>query len=422
MEKKDFVDEVKIYVKAGDGGNGCVSFRREKYVPFGGPDGGNGGKGGDVYIEASKDLNNLLHLYLNPHIKAENGEHGKGSNKYGKKGEDKIIYVPVGTTIYDENNNLIYDLTNDGERVLIAKGGKGGKGNASFKSSTNQAPDYAEKGEKGEEKKIKLSLRIIADVGLVGFPNAGKSTLLSVITKARPKIADYPFTTLNPNIGICIHKEKSIIVADIPGLIEGASEGKGLGHNFLKHISRTKVLLHLIDPLGFYDIDPLKGIKIIDKELKKYSDELASKKKILAVSKADLPQAKEVYEKIKKKYKNTRVFLFSSVTGYGINEILDYIISIIDKIRIEIKEEKKKPDNIIKLEKAFNVIKEGNIFYIYGDAVEKFVNKTDINNENAMKRLMNIFKKIGVIKELKKKKIKEGDTVIIGKNEFIWKE
>ncbi|MCX7647192.1 MAG: GTPase ObgE [Elusimicrobiales bacterium] len=420
MDIKNFVDEVKIYVKAGDGGNGCVSFRREKYVPFGGPDGGNGGKGGDVYIEASKEFNTLTHLALNPHIKAERGEHGKGSNKYGKNAKDVLIYVPCGTVVKDIKGDIIADMLNHGEKILIAKGGNGGRGNAMFKSSINRAPDFAEKGEKGEEKTILLSLRVIADIGLVGFPNAGKSTLLSRITKATPKIADYPFTTLNPNIGICMYKGKTLIVADIPGLIEGASEGKGLGHEFLKHISRTKLLIHLVDPMGYYDITPEKSIKIIDKELKKYSEEVYSKTKILAVTKSDITGSEEVYKKIKSKFKKNKVFLISSVTGKGINEMLDYVISAISKIKSDYHKPAEE-NNLIKVDRGFEIVKKEGIFFVYGLEIEKMVNKTDINNETAMKRLFNIFKKIGLIKQLLKKGIKEGDSVIIGKTEFVWK-
>lgn len=419
MEIKNFIDEVKIYIKAGDGGNGAASFRREKYVPFGGPDGGNGGKGGDVYIEASKDFNTLTHLALNPHIRAERGEHGKGSNKYGKKAKDTVIYVPCGTVVQDINGKIIADMINHGDRILIAKGGAGGRGNAMFKTSTNRAPDFAEKGERGEEKTILLSLRVIADIGLIGFPNAGKSTLLSRITNATPQIADYPFTTLNPNIGVCFHKGKTLVVADIPGLIEGASEGKGLGHEFLKHISRTKLLIHLIDPSGFYDIKPLDSVNIIAKELKKYSTDVYLKERILAVNKSDITGAEEVYKKIKSKFKKNRVFLISAVTGKGINEMLDYVISKIDKIKVKYEKIEINPD-ILKVNKGFEIVKKNDSFYVYGESIEKLVYRTDINNETAVKRLLNILKKIGLIKQLLKSGIKEGDTVVIGGTEFIW--
>lgn len=422
--EKEFLDKIKLYLKAGDGGNGCVSFRREKFVPLGGPDGGNGGKGGDIYIVASKDINNFIHLSFKPHIRAEDGEDGKGSNMDGKSANDTFIYVPCGTVVKDENENFICELLKDGEKFLIAKGGRGGRGNSSFKSSVNQAPDFREMGEKGEEKTIILELKLIADVGLVGFPNAGKSTFLSRVTKATPKIADYPFTTLSPNIGVCFYKGKSFIIADIPGLIEGASKGKGLGHEFLRHISRTKILLHLVDPYGFYDIDPLNGIKIIENELKEYSTTLSKKKKIIVINKADLTGSDEVYLKIKKKYKNRKVFLVSSVTGQGIQELLDYLVSIIDKISLEDEKENlnERKVKVIKVEKAFSVEKKNGKFYIYGKKIENLCARTDTSNENALRRFFNILKKIGVVKELFKNGIKDGDTVVIGNFEFEWKD
>jgi GTP-binding protein len=424
MDLKKFVDKVKIFLKAGDGGDGCVSFRREKFVPMGGPDGGNGGRGGDIYIVASKDINNLVNLALNPHIRAEDGEDGKGSNMDGKNGRDFFIYVPCGTVIKDENENFISELLNDGQNFLIAKGGRGGRGNSSFKSSTNQAPRFRELGEKGEEKTIILELKLIADVGLVGFPNAGKSTFLSRVTKATPKIANYPFTTLSPNIGVCFHKEKNFIIADIPGLIEGASKGKGLGYEFLRHISRTKLLLHLVDPYGFYDVEPVEGIKILENELKRYSEELLRKERIIVVNKSDLTKSKDVWQKIKKKYRNRKIFLISSVTGEGINELLDYVIEKLDKV--EIKDDKPinecKEPKIIKIEKAFWVEKRGSKFYVYGKKVENLVARTDTSNENAIKKLFDIFKRTGVIKSLLKNGIKNGDTVVIGNVEFEWKD
>lgn len=421
MDIKDFVDEVKLFLKAGDGGNGCVSFRREKYVPFGGPDGGMGGNGGSIYIVASSNINTLTHLALKPHIKAENGEHGKGSNKCGKSACDTFIYVPVGTIIKDINGNVLCDLTNNGDKYLAAKGGKGGRGNVDFKSSVNRAPKFAENGEKGEEKILFLELMMIADVGIVGFPNAGKSTLLSRITKATPKIADYPFTTLNPNLGVCVYKGKTIVFADIPGLIEGASDGKGLGDRFLKHILRTKMILHLVDPLGFYDIDPIKGIEIINREIKKYAQQLAKKEKIIVINKSDIPNSNEVYKKIKSKYKKHKVFLISAVSGDGICKMLDWIIERIDKIKCEVRKQKISTSNVIKVEKGFEVIRQNDIFYVLGKQVENIVNRFDINNEQALKRVFNILKKIGVIKHLLKHGIKQDNRVVIGSKEFIWK-
>lgn len=421
---KEFVDKVKVYLKAGDGGNGCVSFRREKFVPKGGPDGGDGGDGGDIIIKASSSYNTLTHLAYNPHLRAENGEDGGSSNKKGRRGEDLIVYVPCGTIVKDEEGDVVADLLREGSFFVAAKGGKGGKGNAHFKSSLNQAPTIRELGEKGEEKTLILELFLIADVGLVGFPNAGKSTFLARTTKAKPKIADYPFTTLKPNLGICFYKEKSFVIADIPGLIEGASKGKGLGHEFLRHIERTKILLHLVDPLGYYDIDPIDSVKIIENELKEYSPKLLRKKRLIAVNKADLPQAKDVFERLKKRYKRD-VFLISSVTGLGIEKLLDRILKLLTLHKYEPLEESKSVEptqRIVKVEKGFEVEVKDGIFYVKGKNIERIVSITDLNNEESVKRMYNIFKKIGVVKELKKKGIKEGDTVIINNIEFDWKD
>ncbi|MCX7641107.1 MAG: GTPase ObgE [Elusimicrobiales bacterium] len=421
---KNFIDIVNIYVKAGDGGNGCVSFRREKYVPKGGPDGGDGGNGGNVIIKASKSYNTLTHLAYHPHIKAENGGNGGSGNKKGKNGSDINIIVPCGTVIKDENGNVIADLVEDGREVCIAVGGRGGRGNASFKSSINQAPAIRELGEKGEEKKLTLELLLIADVGLVGFPNAGKSTFLSRVTSARPKIADYPFTTLKPNLGICRHKEKYFVIADIPGLIEGASKGKGLGHEFLRHIERTKILLHLVDPHGYFGIDPLSSIKIIEEELKNYSTKLLKKPRIIVVNKADVGfVAFDFFKKIKNRYKKD-VFLISSVTGEGIDNLLDRIIFLLSDIDSKQSLEINQTENVkkIKIERGFKVEKKNSIFYISGKSVDKIINMTDTENEEAIKRMYKILKRIGVVKELKKNGIKNGDTIIISKFEFVWND
>ncbi len=423
MEKlKDFVDVVKIYVKAGNGGDGCVSFRREKYVPKGGPDGGDGGKGGDVVIVASKSYNTLTHLAFHPHIKAEDGKSGSSGNKKGRDGDDCFVYVPPGTVIKDAAGNVIADLTRDGDKIVVAKGGRGGRGNTAFKSSTNQTPLIRELGEQGEKKTLILELMLIADVGLVGFPNAGKSTFLSRVTSAKPKIADYPFTTLKPNLGICIHKNVSFVIADIPGLIEGAWQGKGLGHEFLRHIERTKILLHLVDPTGYYDIDPLSSIKIIENELKNYSEKLIKKPRIIAINKSDLPNAEEVFKKVKKKYKKD-IFLISAVAGSGINELLDFIIKKLSE-RYEDNDYKYKKEEkvkVVKVERGFEIEQKDGVFYVKGRTVERVVGMTDKENEESIKRMYKILSKIGVIKELKKRGIKEKDTVIIGGFEFEWK-
>ncbi len=319
-----FIDYATIFVKAGRGGNGIVSFRREKYVPKGGPDGGNGGDGGNIIIKANKHLNTLLDFKYKKHYKAGNGENGKSSNKYGKKGEDIVISVPVGTIVKDaETGKVLIDLIKDKQEIIIAHGGKGGRGNAEFATSTNQAPRFAEQGKEGEEKKIELELKLIADVGLVGFPNAGKSTLISVISAAKPKIADYPFTTLVPNLGIVkVDEFKSFVVADMPGLIEGAHLGKGLGIQFLRHIERTRVLAFLIDCTIK---NPKENLKILRQELKLFKKELLKKPQLVVFTKIDLAD-EDLIKKIKKIKLNDKqikaIHYISAVTHTGIDNLI----------------------------------------------------------------------------------------------------
>ncbi len=321
-----FIDYAEIELASGKGGDGAVTFRREKYVPKGGPSGGNGGKGGDIIIEAHHNLSTLLDFKYKRHYKADKGDNGASALKDGKNGEDIIIKVPIGTIIKDsESGKIIFDLDEDNKSVIIAKGGKGGKGNSNFATPTNQTPRFAEPGKPGEEKRIILELKLIADVGLVGFPNAGKSTLISTISSAKPKIADYPFTTLEPNLGIVRYKDyQSFTVADIPGIIEGAHEGKGLGHKFLRHIERTKILLFMIDVTSD---NFQRDFNILYNELKSYSPKLAEKKKIISLTKIDLLEESQLKKISKKKIKNadSPIILFSSVTKQGIPELLDYL-------------------------------------------------------------------------------------------------
>ncbi|OGV95487.1 MAG: GTPase ObgE [Nitrospinae bacterium RIFCSPLOWO2_02_FULL_39_110] len=324
-----FIDEVRIYVKSGNGGNGCVSFRREKYVPRGGPDGGDGGDGGIVVIAADRNLHTLIDLRYQQHYKAERGAHGQGSNKRGKNGKDCRIRVPIGTIIKDENSEqILEDLKEDGGQFVAAKGGRGGRGNTRFKSSTNRAPRRAEEGFTGEEKYLHLELKLLADVGIIGFPNAGKSTLISKISAAKPKISDYPFTTVVPNLGVVrVEEYKSFVVADIPGLIEGAHEGKGLGIRFLRHIERTKILLHLIDMAAGEGREPLKDFTAINKELFHFSPKLASKPQIVAGNKVDISEAKEKFEKVKSIFRDmdVKIFPVSAVTGDGVAQLINCI-------------------------------------------------------------------------------------------------
>lgn len=331
-----FIDRVKIRVTAGDGGNGVTAFRREKFVAKGGPSGGDGGKGGDVWLEADENLNTLLHLRYNPEHQAERGRHGEGSRKYGKDGEDITIKVPIGTEVFDaETNDLLIDFTKDQERFLAAKGGRGGFGNTHFKSSTNQAPRYHQDGGEGEYRELQLELKLIADVGLLGFPNAGKSTLISVISAAKPKIADYPFTTLEPNLGVVnVSDFKTFVVADIPGLIEGASEGAGLGDRFLRHVERTKLLLHLVDVSSTSGRDPVEDYETINRELKNYDIDLSERPQIVVATKLDALDEPERLESLRAKAKKDgrEFFEISAVTRQGTQELVFAVSERIDEI------------------------------------------------------------------------------------------
>ena len=348
-----FIDEAKIRVKAGDGGNGCLAFRREKFVPRGGPSGGDGGRGGDVIMESSERHNTLVHFRFNPEYKAERGRHGEGSNCTGREGDDIVLKVPVGTIVYnDETGEVVHDFSGPDERVVIARGGRGGRGNAQFKTSTNQAPRRVEPGRPGEERALRLELKLLADVGLVGYPNVGKSTLISRISAARPKIADYPFTTLEPNLGVVavgeVDEQISFVVADIPGLIEGASDGAGLGTQFLKHVERTQMLVHLIDVSDASGRpDPVEDFRVIMNELESFGAGLELKPMILVASKADVANPDKL-EKLQKfaRRKKLPLFPISAVTGLGIKELTWAMANMVSDLRagrtpeITIKEDK----------------------------------------------------------------------------------
>lgn len=334
-----FIDRAKILVKAGDGGNGVTAFRREKFVPRGGPSGGDGGKGGDVWLESDEGLNTLLHLRYNPEHKAERGRHGEGSNRHGKDGIDTVVKLPVGTQVFDaETEDLLFDFTEAGQRYLAAKGGKGGWGNSHFATPTRRAPKFHYTGRPGQEKTLQLELKLIADVGLVGFPNAGKSTLISVISAAKPKIADYPFTTLEPNLGVVdLGDFKTFVVADIPGLIEGASGGAGLGDRFLRHIERTKLILHLVDVSSLSGRDPVEDYEIINRELASYSSDLAERPQIVVATKLDALDDPARLESLRKKAKDDgKQFLeISAVTNLGIKELISRVANKLAEITDE---------------------------------------------------------------------------------------
>ena len=342
-----FIDRVKIRIKAGDGGNGVTAFRREKFVPKGGPSGGDGGIGGSVWLEASEGLNTLLHLRYNPEHKGERGRHGEGSNRHGKDGEDITVKIPIGTQVFDvESGDLVFDFTEAGQRFLAAKGGKGGWGNQHFATPTRRAPKFHYTGRPGEEKELQLELKLIADVGLVGFPNAGKSTLISVISAAKPKIADYPFTTLEPNLGVVDMGDfKTFVVADIPGLIEGASEGAGLGDRFLRHVERTKLMLHLVDVSSISGRDPVKDYEIINHELANYDENLATRPQIVVATKLDALDEPERLKSLKKRAKKDgKDFLeISAVTNFGTKELVNFVARKLNELK-EIEDELKEAE------------------------------------------------------------------------------
>ncbi len=332
-----FVDRLKIFVQAGDGGNGCVSFRREAYVPRGGPNGGNGGKGGSILLKASSDLYTLIDQKYHQHYIAPRGAHGEGKDKYGRAGKDIVVRVPVGTMVYDfESKTLIADLIQEGEKVIVAQGGRGGLGNAAFATSVNRAPKYAQPGEKGETRWLLLELKLLADIGIIGLPNAGKSTLISCVSAARPKIADYPFTTLNPNLGVASYgRDKSFVMADIPGLIEGAHEGKGLGFQFLRHIERTSILLHLVDLSDSITVSPVDTLEAVNRELGLYSPLLLEKPQVVAGTKIDA-MTEEDHLKTLSRYcrkKRFKFFAISAVTGEGVKELVKHLGKEVEKGR-----------------------------------------------------------------------------------------
>ena len=420
MQSNNFLDRVKIYVKAGKGGDGCLSFRREKFIEFGGPNGGNGGKGGDVILKAEPNLTTLQELAYNPHIEAKDGAKGGTYNKFGLGADDKTVLVPLGTVV-KKDGAVIADLTAAGQEIIVARGGRGGRGNQSFKTHQNTAPRIAEIGQPGEKITLVLELKVLADVGLAGFPNAGKSTFLAAVSAARPKVADYPFTTLNPNLGICAHKGKSFVTADIPGIIEGASEGKGLGHQFLKHIERTRVLLHLVDPAGFGEIDAVKSIKVIEDELKTFSKDLAKKPRIIVVNKADTAGAQDVFKKIKKKYPKRSLFFISAAARTGLGKVLDEIVRTLAANPVKAAKPAASGPVVHALAPVFSVapLEDGRV-QIAGKKIEEFIAMTNFAQPEAVERLGKIFKKIGLEKALLKRGVAEGTTIVACGREFEW--
>ncbi len=416
-----FADEAEIKVKAGNGGNGCASFRREKYIPKGGPDGGNGGRGGSIVFEADVNLNTLVNFVSKKHYSAKNGLPGQGRNKFGKHGEDMILKVPIGTLIYDKaTGDQIADLVEDGQQIIGAKGGLGGKGNSNFATSVRQAPDFAELGEPGEEKEIDMELKLIADVAIIGYPSVGKSTLISHISNARPKIADYPFTTLIPNLGVVKVAGSDFVVADIPGLIEGAHEGKGLGVEFLKHIERTKILVHMLD---INREDLRDDYNKLNEELKLYSKELSKKPQIVVVNKID-SSISEIEDEIKKEFKKEGPLFISAVSGEGIEQFLYKLKDEVIKLRKPVDTSRGAPRKVFRphLEipdaKQFTVEKTDDGFRIIGKRIEQLAVMTDMSKRGAILRMQDILKKIGAYREMAKLEGKDDDVIRIGEREF----
>jgi GTP-binding protein len=417
-----FFDEAKIYVKGGDGGDGSVAFRREKFVPFGGPSGGHGGPGGDVYLVVDRNLNTLIHFKKRVHFKAEPGGRGSGKNQQGKTGEDRLIPVPPGTMVYDaESDEFLGDLVEDGQRALVAKGGRGGRGNAAFASPTNQAPRMAEHGEPGQERWLQLELKLIADVGVIGMPNAGKSTLLSVVSAARPKIADYPFTTLQPNLGVVtVDGYQSFVLADVPGLIEGASEGAGLGHKFLRHVERTRLLIHLLDGASS---DPLADYTTINGELVSFSEQLAAKAQIVVLNKMDLPDAQAWWPLVEEAMREQGIeaHAISAVSKQGVQELMQRTFALLQSLPpVEMPLEAPAVFRPAEREEDFSIESERDGWRVRGVRVERLAAMTPFVLPEAAARFQRQLRAMGVIKALEEAGVQPGDMVYIGEWELEW--
>lgn len=421
-----YTDYTKIFVKSGNGGNGAISFRREKYVAAGGPDGGDGGKGGDVYFITDKDSNTLINFRYNKKFKAENGQNGSGARCNGKQGQDLYIKVPIGTVVKDaETGEIVADLSEENSKELVLPGGRGGKGNTHFATATRQAPRFAQSGEKGIEKELILELKSLADVGLVGFPNAGKSTFLSVVTDAKPKIADYPFTTLNPNLGVVKTEDgNSFVIADIPGLIEGASDGVGLGIQFLRHIERTRLLLHLIDVSGFQGRNPVDDFYSINNELKNYSEKLTKKKQIIVATKLDVAQDNTLYKELEKvaKKEGLEIFQISSITKQGLKELLVRVEELLNEIPKEnlIELNQRKVYKLNEDKNEFQIVREEDMYVVIGPAVEKLMSRVNLEDTESMYYFQRKLDELGVNEALKEAGVKEGDTVKVVDWELEW--
>ncbi|WP_026676434.1 GTPase ObgE [Fictibacillus gelatini] len=423
-----FVDQVRVFVKGGDGGNGMVAFRREKYVPNGGPAGGDGGRGANVIFEVEEGLRTLMDFRYNRHFKAPRGEHGMSKGMHGKNAEDMIVKVPPGTVVTDaETGQVIADLVHHGQRAIIAKGGRGGRGNTRFATPANPAPEIAENGEPGEEKEVVLELKVLADVGLVGFPSVGKSTLLSVVSAAKPKIAAYHFTTITPNLGVvAVEDGRSFVMADLPGLIEGAHQGVGLGHQFLRHIERTRVILHVIDMSGMEGRDPFDDYVKINQELKEYNLRLTERPQIVVANKMDIPGAEENLERFKEQLKEeVPVFPISAVTREGLREVLFATADLLEETPEFplIHEEEEGTNRVVykheKEEAGFYITRDPDgTFVLNGPKIEKLFKMTDFSRDESVKRFARQMRSLGVDEALRERGAENGDTIRILKYEF----
>lgn len=421
-----FVDQVKVFVKAGDGGNGLVAYRREKYVPLGGPAGGDGGNGGDVIFKVDEGLNTLMDFRYQRHFKAKRGENGMSKGQHGKNSEPLILPVPPGTLVRDEDTGeVIADLTKHEQEAVIAKGGRGGRGNSRFATPRNPAPDFAENGEPGVERNLQIELKLIADVGLVGFPSVGKSTFISVVSAAKPKIADYHFTTLAPNLGVVeTQDQRSFVLADLPGLIEGAHEGIGLGHQFLRHVERTRVIVHVIDMASTEGRDPYDDYVTINEELKKYNEDLTTRPQIIIANKMDIPEAEENLVVFKEKIPaDIDVFPISAITRDGLQDVLYAIADKLDQIPKTEKPVEEQTERVVyrfeESEKPFEITRDPDgAFVLYGEPIEKLFKMTDFNRDEAARRFSRQMRAMGVDEALRKRGAKDGDIIRLLELEF----
>jgi len=415
-----FIDKAKIFIKSGNGGDGCAAFHREKYVQKGGPSGGDGGRGGDLIFVADPRLTTLYEFKFQQHYRAENGQPGAGEMKTGRDGEDLLISVPVGTVVRDvESGSVIADMSEQGKERQVLRGGRGGKGNARFATPTRQAPRFAQNGQKTRERQVELELKTIADVGLIGLPSVGKSTILSVLTSARPKIAAYHFTTLSPNLGVASHRDSRFVLADIPGLIEGAAQGAGLGHDFLRHIERTRLLVHVLDISGSEGRDPIADYETIQAELRAFSPKLAALPQIVAANKTDLPDAAEHLDRLKAALPDIPVFGVSAATTKGFTQLLDAVTRRLAELPPVLVYEEAELELGYYYERGFSIRRlDSGAFMVEGGDVERLLATTDPDDDLSMRRFQQHLVKYGIIKALREKGAKEGDEIVLGEWEF----